>query len=113
MSDTLYCTDHVGGAWGAAPEDAPFCGLLSLSVRAKQQASGHLYLYLFRPEEVSEVAWAGNPEKPMEASGEGVQISPRKSFERWVQVRRGFSRGWSDEQMFVARQLRDQLGAWL
>lgn len=113
MSDTLYSTDHIAGAWDAAPAHAAVCGLLCLSVRAKQLASGHLYLYLFRPEEVSEVAWAGNPEKPMEASGEGVQISPRKSFERWVQVRRGFSRGWSDEQVFVARQLRDQLSAWL
>lgn len=113
MSDTLYFTDHIGGAWHAAPAHAPFCGLLCLSVRARQLASGHLYLYLFRPEEVSEVAWAGNPEKPMEASGEGVLISPRQSFERWVQVRRGFSRGWSDEQLFVARQLRDQLSTWL
>jgi light-regulated signal transduction histidine kinase (bacteriophytochrome) len=113
MSDTLYATDHLAGAWDATPEQTPVCGLLCLSVRAKQIASGLLYLYLFRPEEVSEVAWAGNPEKPMEASGDGVQISPRKSFERWVQVRRGFSRTWSDEQMFVARQLRDQLSTWL
>ncbi|MBK1646394.1 hypothetical protein CKO25_17430 [Thiocapsa imhoffii] len=113
MSDTLYCTDHLAGAWDKVPEPFPFCGLLSLSMRAKRLASGHLYLYVFRPEEVSEVAWAGNPEKPMEASGEGVRISPRKSFERWVQVRRGFSRGWSDQDLFVARQLRDQLSAWI
>lgn len=113
MSDTVYATDNLSAAWVDAPGDLPVCGVLTVAVRARQLASGNIYLYFFRPEEVSEVAWAGNPEKPVEASGEKVKISPRKSFERWVQVRKGFSKNWLEDQLFIAGQMQQQLSSWL
>jgi len=113
MSDTTFATDNLSGVWIDAPQESAVCGLMAISVRAKQLASGNIYLYFFRPEEVSEVAWAGNPEKPVEASGETVQISPRKSFERWVEVRKGYSSSWQEEQGFVAQQIQQQLSTWL
>lgn len=52
----------------------------------------HPVLLFFRPEVVHSVNWAGKPEKLV--SEDGRLHLPRRSFERWVEVKRGFSRPW-------------------
>jgi light-regulated signal transduction histidine kinase (bacteriophytochrome) len=88
-------------------------GLLSISVRAKRQGNRLVGLYFFRPEEVVEIAWAGNPEKPVETTGGAAKLSPRHSFDKWVEVRTGFSRPWDPLTLFTATQLQRQLEAIL
>jgi light-regulated signal transduction histidine kinase (bacteriophytochrome) len=89
------------------------CGLLSISVRAKRQGNRLVGFYFFRPEEAMEIAWAGKPEKPVQTFGGTVQLSPRHSFDKWVEVRTGSSRPWDPLTMFTAAQLQRRLEALL
>ena len=89
------------------------CGLLSISVRAKRHDNRLVGFYFFRREESMEIAWAGNPEKPVETTDGSVRLSPRHSFDKWVEVRTGFSRPWDDLALFTASQLQRRLDAML
>lgn len=63
-------------------------------------------IYLTRAEYIHEVAWGGNPEKPVEVAAGGVKISPRRSFNKWVENRRGYSRSWTNDTRLSALRLR-------
>ena len=58
-------------------------------------------LLWFRPEEPTLEAWGGNPHKTPAAA-----MSPRLSFERWVEERRGSARAWSSHEVEMATMLR-------
>jgi light-regulated signal transduction histidine kinase (bacteriophytochrome) len=92
---------------------ANVCGLLSISVRAKRHGNRLVGFYFFRPEEALEIAWAGKPEKPVETTEGAAKLSPRHSFDKWVEVRTGFSRPWDALTMFTATQLQRRLEAIL
>ena len=91
----------------------PIHGVLSVGLRAKTLDNALVSIYLLRPEEAGEIAWGGNPEKPLESTPDGQRLSPRHSFDKWVQVRHGYSRAWDQDCLFAAHQLREQLMAWL
>ena len=93
-------------------EDRPH-GVLAIGLRARTLGDALVSLYLLRPEEAREIAWAGNPEKPLEATPDGQRLSPRNSFDKWVEVRHGYSRAWDEDSLFTARQLREQLMTWI
>ncbi len=93
-------------------EDRPH-GVLAIGLRARTLGDALVSLYLLRPEEAREIAWAGNPEKPLEATPDGQRLSPRNSFDKWVEVRHGYSRAWDEDSLFAARQLREQLMTWI
>ena len=63
-------------------------------------------LYLLRNEHVYEVAWGGNPNKPMENEAGSLRISPRRSFEKWVETRSGYCHPWSKQSRMLANNLR-------
>jgi len=67
-------------------------GLLASEVTLED--GRRLQLLLCRREEVQEVAWGGNPDKPTEQVSGDHPIAPRRSFERWVEQRLGYSRPW-------------------
>lgn len=68
------------------------CGVLGVRLGS----SGTNALLLLRREHVYTVNWAGNPDKAVEISPDGLQLSPRRSFALWQQVRRGRSRPWDE-----------------
>lgn len=82
-------------------------GALPLNIRRRGKPG--LRLYLFRTEHVYEVAWGGNPDKPAEFNAAGLYIAPRRSFERWVEKRSGFSRLWDHHARLLLLKLRDLL----
>ena len=94
-------------------ENGNLCGMLSISVRARHHKNRLVGLYFFRHEESMEIAWAGNPEKRMDATDESVRLAPRLSFDKWVEVRTGYSRPWDPLTMFTATQLQRRLEAIL
>lgn len=59
----------------------------------------------FRTEKAAEVAWAGNPEKPVEQTKAGYRLTPRASFELWKTTTKGKSEIWSDGDIAVARSV--------
>lgn len=102
-SSTVWSTDAIGTVYPAAAEwGDKAAGVLALPV----SRSPRDYIVLFRAEQVREVKWAGNPEKPAELGPNGIRLTPRKSFEIWREERRGHSRPWTDEEVSAAESLR-------
>ena len=69
------------------------------------------FLAWFRPETPREVTWGGNPHTPKLAEGPtGPRLSPRQSFDRWVETVRGTSAPWQPHEIAAAQALADHLG---
>ena len=102
LPDDFSCRElaHSNGIFGCA----------MLTVRASTFGNALVTVILIRPEESGEVAWAGNPQKPVETvTTGGVKLSPRESFEKWIDVRQGMSRTWNEDDLFTLSLLRRQL----
>ena len=111
QSEPVYFIDNLPFQMGPDGLDGQTCGVLGIALRSKAPNNALVHLYLLRKEEAGEIAWAGNPDKPVEQTAQGQSLSPRSSFDRWVEVRTGHSRAWSEDARFVGRQLRDMLSA--
>lgn len=82
-----------------------FAGVLAVPISKRPR---DLLLFL-RREEIKEVDWAGNPEKPVELGPNGSRLTPRKSFAAWRQLREDFCRPWSPQDVNLANELRGSL----
>ncbi|MDF5710979.1 MAG: ATP-binding protein [Nostoc sp. S4] len=81
-------------------------GLMALSFSKIQKN----YILWFRPEEVQTVNWGGNPNKPVEVTGNGsLRLSPRKSFELWKETVRLKSLNWKPCEVNAALELRNAI----
>jgi chemotaxis family two-component system sensor kinase Cph1 len=77
-------------------------------------ASGILYLPLgtedfllfVRPEQVEMVKWAGKPNSASEERDEAAELTPRSSFQTWLEQLRGRSEPWSEAEIEAAIMLR-------
>ena len=68
------------------------------------------YIIWFRPEYISTVNWAGDPNKDDGLNAEGLsQISPRKSFEVWSQTVRYTANTWANEDIKSAILIREEV----
>lgn len=88
----LVVTACLGG------EDRRFAGLAAvasglLATRFDESPVG--WLLWFRPEVVTEVTWGGEPQHGLVVTDGGPRLSPRQSFTRWTEERRGYARSWS------------------
>lgn len=88
----------------------------------KEQASGLLavrlpessgYLLWFRPEQIQEVRWAGNPVKPVEINPTNglASLGPRRSFDIWKETVRGRSSAWKLYHIEAAAHLEQAMRA--
>ncbi|WP_213875883.1 ATP-binding protein [Pseudomonas sp. dw_358] len=85
--------------------DTQYCGVLA--IRFHRQESG--WILWFRREEVSQVRWAGKPEKILKVGPSGPRLTPRGSFEAWEEIVRGRSPAWSRTDLSIAEKLRTEL----
>jgi two-component system, chemotaxis family, sensor kinase Cph1 len=69
------------------------------------------YAIWFRREKVRSVDWGGDPHNKAIAGseGDGIRISPRKSFERWTEIVRQCSEPWTPGETESAEALRRYL----
>jgi light-regulated signal transduction histidine kinase (bacteriophytochrome) len=79
----------------------------ALAVRISLRDQRALRIYLTRLEHIHEVAWGGNPEKPVEHHDGKLGIAPRRSFEKWLEKRLGYSQLWDNESRLLALKLRE------
>ena len=79
-----------------------------LAIKIKLRNGDWFRIYLCRQEYIHEVAWGGNPNKPVEYESD-IGISPRRSFEKWVEKRFGQSRPWNTESRLLGLKLRELL----
>lgn len=78
-----------------------------LAISASRSPSD--YIIWFRAEEIEDVRWAGDPSKPVESGPNGDRLSPRKSFEAWVQSVRYHARPWTENEIDAATHMRTSL----
>lgn len=88
---------------GPAANAAEAAGLLYHSL----VAGGEHYIIWFRHEQKEEVLWAGDPSKAIIKDEKG--LSPRKSFEGWLQRTSGTSLPWSQSEKTAASNLAHAL----
>lgn len=105
--ELVLATDHLARL-GADMPLSQVAGVLALRL-GNGGALGGVRLYLSRGEVVQEVAWGGNPDKPVEHHDGRLGIAPRRSFEKWVEKRLGYSRPWPREARLKLLKLRDFL----
>jgi light-regulated signal transduction histidine kinase (bacteriophytochrome) len=68
------------------------------------------YVLWFKPEQVQEVTWAGNPDKAVTIADDGQhRLSPRKSFAAWTQTVRDTSKPWSEAEVSTVVKLREDI----
>ncbi|GFE65193.1 HWE histidine kinase domain-containing protein [Litoreibacter roseus] len=76
----------------------------TLLIRAT--AAYPMQLFFFRDEKIRKLNWAGKPEKQMEAGPLGPRITPRGSFDAYVESQKGFSDPWESADLAAARELQ-------
>lgn len=86
----------------AAGMERTASGLLAISISQLHPS----YLLWFRPEIVQTIDWAGDPSKPLDASG---RLSPRNSFEAWKETVRGQSLPWRHGEIEAAGDFRNAI----
>lgn len=84
-----------------------------LAIKYNSAKSGLVRFYWFRPEIQTEITWAGNPDKPAVEDPNAIALSPRRSFEKYVEIKKGFSRSWSSAEKLAATNFRQFLLLWM
>lgn len=100
----VYATDFLARDY---PEGAALAetasGLLAVSLSRRHR---NLMLW-FRPETLHAIHWAGNPhDKPTVPGPHGPRLTPRTSFELFVESVRGRSLPWKEVEIQAAARLR-------
>lgn len=101
--DLVWITDNL-------LEDLPVVELSQVAgvaaLRSSNQAEPHAQLFLCRNAELYQVAWGGRPDKPLESDNPDMPISPRRSFERWIETRYSFSSPWDENTRIKLMKMR-------
>jgi photoactive yellow protein len=101
-SGLIAVTDRLSEV-PAAPKVPP--AVASGLLLAFADETKDIALAWFRPEVVGTVSWGGDPRKAVTAKPGSPAALPRRSFERWVEERRGQSDPWSPWQIEIAASL--------
>ncbi|TFV85945.1 SpoIIE family protein phosphatase [Blastococcus sp. CT_GayMR16] len=106
QGDDVVATDslpHTADRLGVPAELAS--GVLVLPLPEGQ------YVLWSRGEAVQHIDWGGDPHNKAiaEREGNGVRLSPRKSFDRWRETVRDRSEPWTTQQVSEATELRTHL----
>lgn len=88
-------------AEAAAFKDAA-SGLLAISIPEVEPS----YIIWFKPEVIQTVNWGGDPNKPVDITDDGTQLSPRRSFVLWQETVRLRSLPWQPEEIDAIEELR-------
>jgi light-regulated signal transduction histidine kinase (bacteriophytochrome) len=84
-----------------------------LSTKTTTLKGTRIRCYWFRNELKQEIAWAGNPDKPVIENAGALKLSPRRSFERWIEVKSGYSKAWTGLDTLSAMKLNKTIYRWL
>ena len=103
----VFCSDHLHLELSDAALPADIAaGLLATPISQNMQ---NCILWL-RQEKLRTVNWAGKPEKTLHADPvEGLRLTPRESFESWVELYEGRSKSWSPAEIEFACILANSL----
>jgi chemotaxis family two-component system sensor kinase Cph1 len=84
---------------------APFCGILAICFDVGHRG----WVVWLRAEQVEQVRWAGKPGKVVRIGPNGPRLTPRGSFDEWLENARGSSVPWERGDIAAADALRSEL----
>ncbi|MBC7414854.1 MAG: GAF domain-containing protein [Herminiimonas sp.] len=100
----LYVTDSLGRDY---PAGAAFADVASGLLAFPLSRTGRNLMLWFRPETLHTIHWGGNPhEKPSVPGPHGSRLTPRASFELFVESVRGRSLPWMAVEVDATVRLR-------
>jgi two-component system, chemotaxis family, sensor kinase Cph1 len=99
----VFATDNLVAHYPPAATMPDAAGILAVQLGGMPQ---NLIVW-FRPEIARTVKWAGDPAKPVETKPGLDRLTPRRSFEIWIEDVRGRSRPWEPHEIAAANELRD------
>lgn len=67
------------------------------------------WVLALRPEQVAAVRWGGRPDKIVGFGPLGPRLTPRGSFDEWLETVRGSAEAWSPTHLLIAGQMQDEL----
>jgi chemotaxis family two-component system sensor kinase Cph1 len=104
LTRPAYVTDQLSLAYPPAAQFVDVAsGLLAVQISRTRQD----LIMWFRTETIRKVNWAGNPDdKPLVPGPHGMRLTPRRSFEVFVESVRARSRPWSELEVDCALRLR-------
>jgi chemotaxis family two-component system sensor kinase Cph1 len=98
-------TDHLSKL---LPSAAAFTEVASGILALRLSRVDPHFVIWFRPEVITTVTWAGNPQKDVDPS---TLLHPRKSFSAWKQKVTGHSLPWTETEIAGANELLSALNA--
>jgi light-regulated signal transduction histidine kinase (bacteriophytochrome) len=107
LGESFHYTNNLGRVFPEAAAYKDVASGLMISVLSHELKE---YVLWFKPERTQTIKWAGNPNKPVELNSNGMmKISPRNSFEEWIETVSGTSANWSNEEIKSAARLREEI----
>ena len=79
-----------------------FPGILAVQIKGETTIT----IIWWRAELAETINWAGPPGKLVVSGPDGDRLTPRLSFESWLEVVRGVGKAWSHIDQFAARELK-------
>lgn len=92
-------TENLSGIYPAAKDISKFAAGVIYHSMVSGENDGILWL---RQEKIETINWAGNPDKAVLPNEDGVRLSPRKSFELWMEIVKDKSSPWRKSEINAA-----------
>ena len=107
IQGTLYYTSKFSEAYPPAKNFSQVGSGILACLLSRELAE---FIIWFKPQQIKEMTWAGNPEKNLERSEHGQSfISPRTSFASWTEMVKQTSKKWSNQEIAAVVRIREQI----
>jgi chemotaxis family two-component system sensor kinase Cph1 len=107
MTESIYHTDKLSEVYAPALAYAPVASGILACMLNKEMGE---FMVWFKPELISTINWAGNPEKPVEIQAHGLMVlSPRHSFESWAEIVKHTSDKWKQIEISGVLKVREKV----
>lgn len=97
----IHRLDNLVGADKRLTDDE-VAGVLAIKISSSPMD----FIFLYRKPITQKVMWAGNPEKRVEKQGNENVLTPRASFDKWVETNSTKSIPWNDLDVERAKSIR-------
>ncbi len=107
----VFSTDCLAEHIRSGVDQSDFAaGVLSVQTSASLKLQyGNIRIYWFRKEVPQTVKWAGNPQKQVQVSEGQLALSPRNSFDLYLEETQYRSQRWSEMEIMMAKKFRNLL----
>jgi chemotaxis family two-component system sensor kinase Cph1 len=107
MDDAIYYTHRLPEVFSPAKEYKKVGSGIIASMINKDMEEMIIW---FKPEKITSVNWAGNPDKPVVVSENGLlNLSPRNSFEIFAQMVENTATKWSKGEISNVMKIREKI----